>query len=197
MFLVFETDYFGFLDAFEMCEKWMCSVVSGHWHWIGQVWRRSGSLPIMLGRIGFGGQFNDSGSLEYSSSFFQSSLRIFLPLGTVAKSTEGVLCRKRCLDGHACFNVTTTEMPGIVMKAQCCSRVCNFDVVTDRCISQNSIPLKRHLAMFTWWQSCARFRPADICVSASSLVPTVVCTDQINAQSRQTGIYSLYGGVGG
>lgn len=57
MFLVFETDYFGFLDAFEMCEKWMCSVVSGHWHWIGQVWRRSGSLPIMLGRIGFGGQF--------------------------------------------------------------------------------------------------------------------------------------------
>lgn len=57
MFSVFETDYFGFLDAFEMCEKWMCSVVSGHWHWIGQVWRRSGSLPIMLGRIGFGGQF--------------------------------------------------------------------------------------------------------------------------------------------
>lgn len=23
MFLVFETDYFAFLDAFEMCEKWM------------------------------------------------------------------------------------------------------------------------------------------------------------------------------
>lgn len=79
MFLVFETDDFAFLDAFEMCEK--CSVVSGHWHQIGQVWGLSGSLPIMLGRFGFGGQFNDSGSLEYSSSFFLEQFAHFSSFG--------------------------------------------------------------------------------------------------------------------
>lgn len=29
MFLVFETDYFAFLDAFEMCEKWMWFLAIG------------------------------------------------------------------------------------------------------------------------------------------------------------------------
>lgn len=86
MFLVFETDYFAFLDAFEMCEK--CSVVSGHWHRIGQVWRLSGSLPIMLGRIG--GQFNDSGSLEYSSSFFFRAVCAFFFLWGSLPSPQSV-----------------------------------------------------------------------------------------------------------